>query len=371
MDDLQMPDFLNEDADTIHERMLSKAPSDVNTIEGDFFYDTTRPTAEEIAATKQLQLAQIIRTALVQYSSKPYLDLIGNPLGIIRNAATYTHDTLEIQGVPGTVLQEGNTAGTVSTEDKESIEFEFQETKTIDDTGIVEIKTECTQAGSIGNVKAGSIVLIIPPINGIKSVTNDHDFTNGTDEEDDEHYRQRILEQMQAPATSGNKVQYKIWAKEVDGVGDAKVFPLWNGNGTVKVVIVNANKRAADQELVQKVKDYIDPQPEGHGEGQSPIGATLTVVSATEKAVNITAKVILANSYTIQQVQDNFTEVVGKYLSDIAFNSTYVSYAKIGSLLLSTAGIVDYDNLTLNTGTANVALQDEEIAVPGTISLGV
>ncbi|MCH3963014.1 MAG: baseplate J/gp47 family protein [Clostridium sp.] len=371
MDDLQIPDFLNEDADTIHERMLEKAPKDINTIEGDFFWNNTRPVAEEIAATKQLQLAQILRLAFVQYSSKPYLDLIGGPLGITGNAATSSHDTLKIEGVPGTVLQKGKVAGTPSSDDVESIEFEFQETKTIDDTGVVDIEVQCTQPGTIGNVKAGSVTLMITPINGIKSVTNEKNFTNGTDEEDDEHYRQRILEQMQAPATSGNKTQYKIWAKEVDGVGDAKVFPLWNGNGTVKVVIVNANKRAADQALVQEVKDYIDPQPEAHGEGQAPIGATLTVVSATEKAIDVTAKVVLAGGYTIQQVQDNFNTNMQKYLSDQAFNSTYISYAKVGGILLSTGGIVDYNSLTLNGGTVNVALTDEEIPVAGTISLGV
>ena len=40
-----VPDFLNEDVDTIHARMLSKAPPDVNIIEGDFFWSLTRPVA--------------------------------------------------------------------------------------------------------------------------------------------------------------------------------------------------------------------------------------------------------------------------------------------------------------------------------------
>jgi uncharacterized phage protein gp47/JayE len=370
MEDLQISDFLNEDADTIHERMLEKAPKDVNTIEGDFFWNNTRPVAEEIAATKQLQLAQILRFAFVQYSSKPYLELIGGPLGIVRNAATYTHDTLKIEGVPGTVLQKGKVAGTPSSDDVESIEFEFQETKTIDDTGVVDIEVQCTQPGTIGNVKAGSVTLMITPINGIKSVTNEKDFTNGTDEEDDDHYRERILERMQTPATSGNKYQYRNWAKEVNGIGDAKVFPLWNGNGTVKIVIMNTNKRAADQTLIDAVKNYIDPD-DGKGEGQAPIGATLTVVSATEKAIDVTAKVVLANGYTIQQVQDTFIANMQKYLSDLAFVDTYVSYAKIGGVLLNTTGVVDYSDLTLNNGTSNIALADEEIPVAGTISLGV
>ena len=35
--DIPIPDFLNESADDIHKRMIDRAPSDINTIEGDFF----------------------------------------------------------------------------------------------------------------------------------------------------------------------------------------------------------------------------------------------------------------------------------------------------------------------------------------------
>lgn len=367
-----VPDFLKEDTDTIHARMLSKAPSDVSTMEGDFFWSITRPVAEEEYKHRQLMMA-FIKLVYLQSSYDGYLDLVGAAIGVIRKDATKTKDTIKIRGVSGTVIQSGKIASTVSTEDNRSIEFQLIETKTIDDTGIVEIQVECTEAGTVGNVKANTITILTTPINGVQSMVNDHDFTSGTDVESNDDYRGRILEKLQKPETSGNKAQYKNWAKEVLGVGDAKVFPLWNGNGTVKVVIINSNKRAADSELVQKVKDYIDPEPEGKGEGQAPIGAVCTVVSAVEKAMNITAKVVLASGYTLQQAQDNFDEAIQKYLSDLAFNSTYISYAKVGGILLSTDGIVDYDSdsLTLNNGTANIPLNDEEIPVVGTISLGV
>lgn len=365
-----VPDFLNEDTDTIHERMISKAPSDVSTIEGDFFWSATRPVAEEEYKHRQL-MASFIKLVYLSTSYDGYLDLVGNTIGVPRKDAEPSKDVIKVQGKSGTILGSGKIAGTVSTEDKQSVEFEFIETKTIDDTGMAEIQVQCTQAGIIGNVKAGSITLLITPINGVQDITNDHDFTNGIDTESNDNYRGRILEKLQKPETSGNKAQYKNWAKEVTGVGDAKVTPLWNGNGTVKVVIINSNNRAADSDLVQKVKDYIDPYPEGTGEGQAPIGAVCTVVSATEKSMNITATVVLASGYTLQQAQDNFNTEFEKYLNNLAFNDTYVSYAKVGGILLSAGGIVDYNNLTLNNGTINVALGDEEIPVVGTISLGV
>lgn len=58
-------------------------------------------------------------------------------------------------------------------------------------------------------------------------------------------------------------------------------------------------------------------------------------------------------------------------MKDVAFAITYVSYAKVGTLLLGTPGVIDYQELSLNGGTANVTLTDEEIPVLGTVELGV
>lgn len=40
------------------------------------------------------------------------------------------------------------------------------------------------------------------------------------------------------------------WARQIQGVGGARVFPLWAGPKTVKVVIVNAEHRPASTLLV-------------------------------------------------------------------------------------------------------------------------
>ena len=68
------------------------------------------------------------------------------------------------------------------------------------------------------------------------------------------------------------------------GCNYCKVIPLWNGKGTVKCVIANANKRSASAELIKDVKDHIGAVD---GTGEAPIGADVTVVSYTEKTVNI------------------------------------------------------------------------------------
>ena len=70
--------------------------------------------------------------------------------------------------------------------------------------------------------------------------------------------------------------------KSVPGVGEAKCIPLWNGPGTVKVVIVDADSQVAPIELIQKVQKFIDDV--------KPIGATLTVSTAEEITINISSQ---------------------------------------------------------------------------------
>ncbi|KHF26832.1 Baseplate J-like protein [Anoxybacillus sp. BCO1] len=115
--------------------------------------------------------------------------------------------------------------------------------------------------------------------------------------------------------------------------------------------------RPATNDLVTQVQEYI--------EQMRPIGASVTVASATGKPIDISANVVLASGYTLQNVQDAFAASLDEYFKEIAFSMTYVSYAKIGTLLLNTPGVIDYSGLIVNGGTANVVLQDEEVPVRG------
>lgn len=225
------------------------------------------------------------------------------------------------------------------------------------------IHGEVIDPGKDGNVTSGAFTVLNNPPVGIEYVRNDEEFKNGTDEEDDESYRERILYKTRSPGTSGNPSHYEQWALEVPGVGSAKAFRTWNGKNTVKVVICDSNMRAASEKLIKETFDYI--------ETQRPVGAIPTVVSAQEKAINISANVTPANGYTIQEIYSRFKEKVTDYFKSIAFKNSYVSYAKIGSMLLDAKGVGDYTELKLNGVTSNVLLGDEEIPVLGELTLEV
>ena len=128
------------------------------------------------------------------------------------------------------------------------------------------------------------------------------------------------------PATSGNKYEYYNWAMACEGVGAAKIFPLANGPGTVKVVIANAEKGAASELLCQQVFDYI--------EERRPVGAQVEVVSAVELPLDVTAQVELGKDFYLGQVQSAFREKLAEWLQDQAFEAEDISVAHVGKLLL-------------------------------------
>ena len=345
--------------------MLEKAPPGIDTSEGSFFWDTTRPGAIEKAQLVQFTLQNLLQIFFVQTSYGEYLDYLGQAkaMGATRLPATSATGNVKFVGQPGILVKAGTQVATQSSTNAPAITFKTTEEGVINAEGEVVVRAECAEPGTAGNVPAGVIVLMAEPVEGVMAVTNPDPFTGGTDVEDDDSFRERILDARRLPATSGNKHHYKLWAREVPGVGDAKVFPLWDGPGTVKVVIVDGNKRAASPELLDAVIDHI--------ENQRPIGAEVTVASATEKQINITANVSLASGYTIAQVQQLYQEAVVSFFREIALVETYVSYALLGKILLETPGVGDYANLLVNGSATNVLLGEEEVPVLGTVTLEV
>lgn len=280
--------------------------------------------------------------------------------GINRKIATYSKGTLNVIG-SGTINQ-GDLFETVS-----GLQFKSLETKLITTTGTIDI--ECVTPGSIGNVGSNSIIYIPITITGIISVVNIDPTIDGFEEENDISLRSRYYEALQTPPTSGNIYHYYKWSKEVLGVGRSKVISLWNGDNTVKVIIINSDMLPASSEIVSNVQEYIDPGSNGRGEGQAPIGAYCNVISAAGLNIDIDVDVTEEDGYTLQEVKENIEIAIATYLKEIAFVQNYVSYAKIGSLIFDAEGVKDYTTLLVNSGAVNIDILNEEVAVVGTVTI--
>lgn len=191
--------------------------------------------------------------------------------GQVRNQATYAVGVLEVNGT-----------GTVTEGDlfESGGGIQFRATGTVEINGTGSVPVACIQAGSVGNLPAGSITMMPVQIAGIVSVSNLDPTSEGYDAETDAAYLARFYVRVQTPPTSGNQYQYQEWALEVSGVGGVQIFPLGHGDNTVDVVIINVDGEPASEALVQSVQDHIDPGSQGVGAGAAPIGAYCYVSAA-------------------------------------------------------------------------------------------
>jgi uncharacterized phage protein gp47/JayE len=344
--------------------MLEKAPKGVSTIEGDIFWDVTRPSAEEKARLENIQMKNILKMAHTQTASGIYLEYLGECKGLYKNPATKAIGNLQVTGLAGTTILKNKVFGTPSNDEKEFIQFAVLDNVTIDNTGIATVEVVCLTPGNIGNVGLNTVTVMITPINGIKSVTNLESFKGGTDIEDEEQFRERVLTAEKEEKLSGADSDYVAWALQVDGVGSAYVIEEWYGPGTVKVLILDKNGATATNERIQAVKDYIYPDKvEGKNRGgKAPIGANVTISTPTILNINVKAKFTFTVGFDPQLILSGLKEKISNYLKKIRISGT-VNYNAIhtivGSYILSEEGIEDFESLTVNEGIVNIKLIDQ------------
>lgn len=333
----------------ILQRLLDRVPDTMDKREGSILYDALAPAAFELQLI-YIDLDTFLKEVFTDTASREYL---------IRRA-------WERNVTP----HEANAAVWKGSFEPKALEIPIGARFNSDDLnfavrgrlgdGLYELV--CETPGSVGNDCIGQIIPI-EYISGLQKAELTELLEPGTDEEDTEVLRERYLTILRKPSTSGNIYDYYNWAMSCDGVGAAKIFPLANGPGTVKVVIADENKSEATPGLCRQVKDFI--------EEQRPIGATVTVTSAVELPINVMGSVKLHSGLNLGEVQTAFQDALAQFLHDSAFELSYVGLARVGNILLETAGVEDYADLTLNGQAHNVALTDEQIATVGTVTLEV
>lgn len=355
----------DEILDRLREYYASEQGTDVSSIEGTFSFDTLAANANEFEKA-YAEMDLIVDAAFPQTSWGTYLDKLAEELaGLDRKAATSAIATLTITGTAGITVSASSLFASTT-----GISFATDDDVTIGDDGTASVTVTATTTGTDGNVAAGTITEIPVSIYGVSAVTNADAAHDGYDEETDAALLERLLFKVRQPATSGNVYHYIEWSTAVSGVGAVKVRPLWNGNGTVKIIVVDSNTDSPSEDLLQSVRDAIAEE--------SPIGATVTVVAPTTQTVNISLTCTDGTADT-----DAIKTALTKYFKSEVFGTNYedidaldddvtISYAQIGRIILDnsdTTGVNDYSNLLVNNGTSNITVTAECLPVVGTVTI--
>lgn len=340
--------------EAIKQRMLGRISTDTDKSEGSFVNDAVAPVSVELAQS-YIQLERLLALAFAQTSSGNYLDMRAGEYGISRNMGSKAAGCVSFTGnngvaIPGgTQIQTGG--GLIYTTTDSGILTE----------GILDLQVTAEDIGIKYNVPAGSLIQLPVQVVGITGVTNIEPITGGSDIESDQSLLQRVLIKVRMPSTSGNANDYKLWALSVSGIGDAKVFPVWDGPGTVKVIVIDTEKKPANMNLVSSVSGVI--------ENNRPIGAKVDVAAAQPLIIDINVTVVKDSSPPLEQIKEEVAVKVGGYLKSIAFRQSYVSYAQVGNAIMQCSGIEDYSNLLVNNGSANITVGAEEVAIVGTVTV--
>jgi len=341
----------------------------VDTREGAFFFIASEPGVREAARIYDLMGTEYPAAVFPLFSWAEYLDDLAAAYKVERLAATPASGEVTFKGPEGTVIAPGVVVGVeAAVEDAPIKEYEVTEGGTIGVSKEITLPVTARESGSATNAAAGQLTLLLSTIEAEDevSVLNTDPIVGGTDPETDEALRERLLEVFQGKGP-GNVHDYKVWARAYGGVGRVSVIPVWNGPGTVKVIVLTSDGQPVSAEVVEGLQAFLDPVA-GKGSGQAPVGHTVTVETATSTDIKITAKVEFEEGYSLDgaastiALEDDLLAALADYVTSVLPGEEIV-LQKIVGRLIGFDGVHDVTEVKINGAAKNVALDDDPAEV--------
>ena len=342
-------------------RCLSQVTAPVDKREGSILYDAIAPAAAELAILYATLSAEMDR-AFPDTAEDTDLTNKAKERGVFRREASAAVRRGIFEGEKGKMeipLGSRFSGGKVN----------YRATKQ-ESLGLYEMT--CEETGEVGNAYFGNL-LPIDYIPGLTSAELADILIPGEDEEGDRELRERYLQSLSNTAFGGNAAQYKQLLEQMEGVGAAKIFPAWNGGGTVKAVLVDSGGGVPSEQLIQKVQTAVDPEVNhGEGLGLAPIGHTVTVEGASAAVVDVTFALTLENSGSWEAVKQPIREAVQGYFDSLIAawadsDHLTVRVSQVESRVLDVPGVLDVSGTTLGSVSGNLELDQTSIPILGEV----
>ena len=336
-------------------RVTEKYPN-LDTREGSILFNALAPAALELAVM-YTEIENAISESFVETATREY---------ILKGCEQMGMDISVFDASAGTFEGVFNVQVPIGSRWNCDL-FNYTVTELIDTTpeGYYSYKMLCESTGSGANNVTGTLTPITDSPEGLTYAELVDCLIEGENETSDEDVRTSYFEYVKNTASDGNIGQYKRWCAEYDGIGNSKIFSLWNGANTVKVSILSTSNRAASDTLIAEFQEYLDPGVTGMGDGVAPIGAFVTVSTATEIPIDVSATVTMKSGYTDTTP---ISTALNNYFSEIAYEKSAVAYMTLGAIILSATGVDSISNLLVNGGTADISLNSEEIPILGNVN---
>lgn len=348
---------MSNDFKSIMNRLLSNVSDTLDKRQGSIIYDALAPAAIELAecySTIEIYYEQTyLKTATGENLDNRVADY-----GLTRKEATQAIRIINVYNNDNELYDID--IGSRFSVPADNGGYNYTLTEKIS-TGVY--KGLCETAGTVGNEYVGTL-LPIYNISGLGKAEIVGTFQAAEDIEDDDSLRERALKAINNDAFGGNQADYKRYLDTIDGIGGSKIFPIWNGGGTVKISFINSDNSIPSSEFVEEVQNLIDPiANHAEGLGLAPIGHTVTVVAPTSLEISINATIELLDDYTIDQLQSSIEEAISSYISEIQENwenssSITIYVSRIIAAILSVYGVNNVASVTINNSSSDLVLQE-------------
>lgn len=348
--------------ENILQEVLARAPSEIDVRQGSIFFDAVAGTCFQIAKY-YADITNAFDLVFLTTAVDEFLDRKGEEHGVFRRQATPAQYEFLFDG---SAPSEG---------DRFFADGLYFSVVVSGENNNLQLKAETS--GSLHNyILEGTAAVPVHNIAGLSFAMFGKLLKRGEDAEPDDDYRNRIREKIGGPAENGNRQHYKTWCEGISGVGRARIIPLWNGDNTVKGVLVGSDGLPATDSVVQAVQEYVDPGGTGLGNGAANIGAFFTAAAAIKLDVHVSFHAVLNSSASVEQAKQEATEIITSYLKSMAIDTPdtekiVIRVSTIGALLFSIPSLIDYSDLRLNGSASNIEVEDGQVAVLTEVTLDV
>ena len=227
-------------------------------------------------------------------------------------------------------------------------------------TTTITVQVQAVDAGSAANLATSVPMTLVSPIAGVTSTgaVASPGLSGGTDQEDLEDYRGRVIDNLRRPPSSGGPGDYRAWALENPGVTRAWEYGSRAGLGTVTLFFmmddrVNPIPLSGD---VATVQAYID--------ARKPIDMrAVYVLAPIAQPVNMTIA-LRPNTTTVQATV--LQSLKDLFASTLVAHETSLTQSKIDEAI-STAVGEDAHNIT-SIGSLTVTSESGNILTLGTVT---
>lgn len=220
----------------------------------------------------------------------------------------------------------------------------------------VDAPAEALEGGSGGNAVAGAVRFLAACPVAVTGCVNPAAFSGGSDAEDDEALRRRVLDSYRRLPNGANAAWYEQTAMSHDGVASARAVGRARGIGTVDVYITGENGLPSAA-LLEEVRSDLQERRE--------IAVDVMVKAPETVPVDVSVAVAAAENAGFAQVKARVELAIANFFTGQILGRP-VRLAELGSRLYALEGV---ENYRFSTPAADLTAAPSVLPVLGTLSV--